>query len=98
MPLLLAYSPVAQPRAGRANQNPCEVVPLYEGLATGSSVLWHSVNGKSGPMGSRSAMGHKNSFVLRKAENHYGPPPARRQPESDEARAVHIHQKKDLSY
>ena len=33
MPLLLAYSPVAQPRAGRANQNPCEVVPLYEGLA-----------------------------------------------------------------
>jgi hypothetical protein len=43
-------------------------------------------------------MGHKNSFVLRKAENHYGPPPARRQPESDEARAVHIHQKKDLSY
>ena len=71
MPLLLAYSPVAQPRAGRANQNPCEVVPLYEGLVTGSSMLWQLTNGNSGPMGSRSAMGHKKSFVLRKAENHW---------------------------
>jgi hypothetical protein len=62
MPLLLAYSPVAQPRAGRANQNPCEVVPLYEGLATGSSMLWQSTNGKSGLMGSRSAMGRKKFF------------------------------------
>ena len=63
MPLLLAYSPVAQPRAGRANQNPCEVVPLYGGLAKGSSMLWQSTNGKSGLMGSRSAMGRDVNTV-----------------------------------
>ena len=64
---MLAYSPVAQPRAGRANQNPCEVVPLYEGLVTGSSMLWQLTNGKLGPMGSRSlsAMGTSSPSIFK---------------------------------